>query len=266
MYVTMDWNINKNGKYIIILFIFVMCIPHIMMSLCAPLKIEPREWIKDQIISPAYMFWLCAWVAIPVTIGIVSAKHVLNGGNFCPIFAIEVLMFMLTYGFQIEDKHILMLFPAVPFALLTECFSLLNFAEKSHPKSENGFLTRLALNRNFLTLLYFWSIVYPCAVGVAWSYHVIWSFPPACWLLPVPFVLMFLPYQQFSDENILLNKEGLVGILALWGISALLDSHLWEWGEIARGYIGVGYLLLFTVEGSLVLGHRIGMHFNRKNK
>lgn len=252
-----DWSVKKNLHYIIMLFIFNFVIPHLVMSMPQFPELVPQHWTAFDGYAPVRIYWVCVWLGVPLSGGIITLWHVQKDGQFCPIFVIEAALAILTYRFRIKLSFVFtLLLSSVLIILLMEFFALLGGYDGHKAKeAKGGVLAEMAENRKFLALLCFWSVILLFVIQIVSNYLALWHVKPIpILLLPFPMLLPLLPvFQEKQLKERPLTTGGLVGFLFLFALSCLLSTTFYmnSFWIINLSCVVISYMFLFLMTAAV---------------
>lgn len=230
-----DWNIKKNICYIIALFICFFAIPHFIMCMPQFSELVVGEWTIHNSRIPIQIYLIVIWIGVPFSGGLISLCHIRKGGNFCPIFMIEVAIAILTYSLRIEgwiafksESNFMVptiLGSSIFIILLIESFSLLKiYKSKKEGKKKIKLLIGAEENIRFLSLYCFCAVVPLCIIQTVGVY--LWyARPNPILLLPMVPILTLLPAIREQElRKHPLTTGGVHVILILFVFSCFLST------------------------------------------
>lgn len=253
--------VKKNLRYIAVLFVFFYIVPCIIMSQPRFPEIYPENWTVEQGFVFARIYWVCVWIGVPLSGGIIALRHVLADGQFCPILIAEAALAMPLHLLRMDAGMVLVLSLSVLIVLLMESFTLLGCYAPPPKERKPGLLGGAAKNRKFLALLCFWSVIIIGVLQIACKYLELWDeFVLPIILFPLPLILLFLPL--FCLKEFPLTLGGLAGALLLFALSAVLSTTFYM-NRFWKGhlyFVTVGFGLLLLMNGFLALARFLHIH------
>lgn len=232
--------ISTNRKYLLMLCIFCLVIPHGVLcllqmdSVAAAMSPVRRESDSN--------FFVCQW--IPFWLTFLSYLRLQKTDTVSLLTAVWASVILLTYLPCFPQRSVMAMALTIPLILTGELSALLKKAEASRNKA----LAAIAADRSLLRAFCFWSLVFPCVIHISckactFSNAVVSPFQ----MLPLPGILLFAVFRQQKEQPPAFWS--ILGMLALVPMSLFLVTF----GPMAqfKGYhlmcLATGFALLFLM-------------------
>lgn len=236
----MDWNIKKNTKFFLLLFVLCALIPHGMLSLLE-MASTSDNWSPAEIESYSN-FFVCQWT--PFWAAHISYLRLQKKDNFSLLPAISFALILLTFLPRFQQTSVLTIALTIPLILAVELTALLKKTEFS----KNKVLAGISADRRLIRVFFFWSVVFHCVAFIsceACTWHITVVSPFL--MFPIPGILLFDVFRHQKDQPP--TVWGVIGMLAMVPLSLFLVTI----GPMERFKVyhlmslGIGYVSLFVM-------------------
>lgn len=212
--------------FLVLFFIVYLLIPHFVMNLPLFDELDPLTWNRELMgYTLVEIYYFCVWIGVPLLGSAIALLHALVVKEFCPLLIVEASVCILTYFTKIPVSHVLLLLSSVIVVLAIEASTLLKQWQSCKNCKMQSFLSQLSLNREYLAVVFFWSIGIIATVQISYGYINQWKIysPENIFLLLSP-VMLVLPFFHAFEHP--LTESGFTAIVIIFAVSCIQVTAL----------------------------------------
>lgn len=236
----MDWNIRKNRRHLLLLFVFGALVPHGALCLLQ-IASASESWSPAEIESYSN-FFVCQWM--PFCLALICYLRVQKRDSFSPLPILLAAGIILSFLPRFERESVLTLLWSLPLILVVELSALLKKLETSSRCIPAG----IAADRRLLRSFFFWTLGFIGLAHISCEASTFYITVVSPFLmLPVPGILLFDVFRRQSDRPP--TVWGFLGMLAMVpGALLLVTIGPMEKFKIYHLMsLGVGFVILFLL-------------------
>lgn len=238
-----DWDIRKNGRYLLSMLALCGIVPHGMLLLLHFASMSD-SW------SPAEIeiygnFFVCQW--IPFWLAFLPYLRLQKADNFSLLPALAAVLIVATYYPRFAQRSVTVVALTIPLMLVMELTAFLKTAQGSGNKA----LACIAADRVLLRAFWFWTLEFLCVIFISCEAC---TFPTTVvspfLMLPIPGILLFdVMHRQNKQPPGIYSVAGMLAVvppaLYLAGTGPMEKFKVYHLMSLAAGF-AILFLMLIV--------------------